>query len=225
MDITVKKIDLVVKRAIYPYFQALLSSTISSLAKIRMKVITDSGTLIGLRRKLFDEVIPKKGIGVELGVYKGTLSQYILNVSKPSCLHLVDPWWYYESHWHWADGDTSTVRSFASILLVLQEEISTGKVKFHIGGSKEVLESFEDSYLDWAYIDSTHAYAQTKEELSLLKYKVKPTGIIGGDDWREDPSHKHHGVYKAVNEFLSHETEYKLIFQEGTQWALTRKVS
>jgi len=217
-----RSLEAPVKQKVYPYLQVILSSMMSMLAKIRMKVITDSGTEIGLRRKLFEEVIPRYGIGVELGVYKGTLSRYILEANQPKFLHLVDPWWKYESDWHWAIGDTSSVRSLASMLLVLQEAISKGQVEIHIGGSQEVLKSFEDSYLDWAYVDSTHAYDQTKEELSLLKYKVKHDGIIAGDDWREDPSHRHHGVYRAVTEFLANEPEYKLIFQEGTQWALSK---
>ncbi|MBW4622523.1 MAG: class I SAM-dependent methyltransferase [Cyanosarcina radialis HA8281-LM2] len=211
-----------IKQRFYPYLQAGLSSAMSSLAQLRMKVITDSGTSIGLRRKLFEKVIPKGGVGVELGVYKGTLSKYILSANQPQCLHLVDPWWKYKSDWHWAIGDTSTVRSFASIVLSLQQEISAGKVEIHINGSKEVLKSFDNGYLDWAYVDSTHAYEQTKDELALLKDKVKPSGIIAGDDWQKDPSHRHHGVYRAVNEFLACEPTYQLIFQEGTQWAVTK---
>lgn len=114
----------------------------SSLTGARMKVITDSGTIIGLRHKLFVDVIAKGGIGVELGVYKGTLSKYILSVNQPYRLHLIDPWWKYGSDWHCAVSDTSSVRSFASIILVLQEEISTGKVEIHIGGSRKILENF-----------------------------------------------------------------------------------
>jgi hypothetical protein len=31
---------------------------------------------------------------------------------------------------------------------------------------------------------------------------VKSSVIFCGDDWRPDPNHMHHGVYKAVNEFI-----------------------
>jgi len=42
-----------------------------------------------------------------------------------------------------------------------------------------------DEHLDWAYLDTTHQYDQTATELQLLKQKVKPGGIIAGDDWRQ----------------------------------------
>lgn len=203
--------------------QKYFSILMSALARVRRKVIIDSGTAIGLRHKLFTEVISTGGIGVELGVYKGTLSKYIMKVNQPRCLHLVDPWWKLTRYWNWAVGDKSTVRSFASLLLDLEEEISAGKVEFHIGRSQEILESFDDGYFDWAYVDSNHEYEQTKDELGLLKYKVKSDGIIAGDDWREEETHPHHGVCRAVKEFLEAEPDYQLIFQEELQWALKRK--
>ena len=211
-----------VRRFVFPRLQSAYSKGLSVLAKARMGVVTDNGTAIGLRAKLFKEVIPKGGVGVEVGVYKGTLSRFILEANRPSRLHLVDPWWKWKAHWHWAIGDASTVRSFGALVLALEEDIASGRVELHIGSSLDVLEAFDDDYLDWAYVDSTHAYEQTKSELALLKRKVKATGIIAGDDWHEDPQNKHHGVYKAVQEFLVDEPSYHLIFQEHVQWAISR---
>jgi hypothetical protein len=206
----------------YPRLQSAYSKGLSILAKARMGVVTDSGTEIGLRAKLFNEIIPKCGIGVELGVYKGTLSEFILSTNNPNRLHLVDPWWKYEANWHWAVGDTSSVRSLGALLIALESEIASGKVELHIGTSLSTLEAFEDNYLDWAYVDSTHAYEQTKAELALLRRKVKPGGIIAGDDWREHPEHPHHGVFRAVTEFLIEEPSYRLIFKEDAQWAISQ---
>ncbi|GAB2606134.1 hypothetical protein GCM10027034_44290 [Ramlibacter solisilvae] len=185
--------------------------------------MSDSGTEIGVRAKLFREIIPKHGVGVELGVYKGTLSQFILAANQPKLLHLVDPWWKYEARWHWAVGDKSSVRSLGALVIALEDEIARGRVELHIQDSVTALGALDDEYLDWAYVDSTHAYEDTKAEISLLKRKVKADGIIAGDDWREDPTHRHHGVCRAVREFLAAEPSYSLIFQEGTQWAISRK--
>jgi hypothetical protein len=206
---------------LFPPLQFACSQGLSLLARARMAVISDSGTEIGLRAKLFTHVIPKNGVGVELGVYKGTLSKFILAANQPARLHLVDPWWKYEADWHWAVGDTSSVRSLGALLIALQKEIASGRVQLHIGDSVSALQALEDHCLDWAYVDSTHAYQQTKGEMAVLKKKIKPGGIIAGDDWREDPTHRHHGVYRAVREFLAAEPGYRLIFQEGTQWAIS----
>lgn len=206
----------------YPKLQSAYSKGLSILANARMGVITDSGTKIKFRAKIFNEVIPKYGIGVELGVYKGTLSKFILSTNQPRRLHLVDPWWKYAASWHWAIGDRSTVRSLGALIIALEDEIASGRVEIHIETSQSALEAFEDNYLDWAYVDSTHDYEQTKIELALLNRKVKPRGIIAGDDWRENPKHIHHGVYRAVQEFLIEEPSYRLVFQEQDQWALSQ---
>ncbi len=205
----------------FPELQGAYSRALSILAKARMDTITDSGTKIGVRAKLFSEVIPAGGIGVELGVYKGTLSRFILDKNGPARLHLVDPWWKYAVEWHWAIGDKSTVRLFGALVIALEDYIAAGRVEIHVGTSSEALTTFADSYLDWAYVDSTHSYHQTKVELNQLKDKVKPNGIIAGDDWQANPQHKHHGVYRAVNEFLAEHESYGLLFQEDTQWALS----
>jgi hypothetical protein len=52
--------------------------------------------------------------------------------------------------------------------------------------------------VDWVYLDSSHEYEHTVEELEILRHK---TGLISGHDWHEDTSHEHHGVCKAVVEF------------------------
>lgn len=211
------------KEIVLPALQGGCSLALTLLARARMALITDSGTEIGLRAKLFREVLPRNGIGAELGVYKGTLSRYIVAVNQPRRLHLVDPWWKYETHWHWAVGDTSAARSFGALVIALEEEIASGQIELHIEDSVSALENFADGYLDWAYVDSTHAYDTTRAELAILKHKVKPGGMIAGDDWRPDPAHRHHGVYKAVQEALAADPSYALVFQEGTQWAIARK--
>jgi hypothetical protein len=211
------------RRLLLPPLQAACSGGLSLLAHARMAAVSDSGTEIGSRARLFTEVIPKNGVGVELGVYKGTLSRYILEANRPQRLHLVDPWWKYEPHWHWAVGDTSSVRSLGALVIALEEHIAAGRVELHIQDSMRALEGFADASLDWAYVDSTHAYEQTKAEIALLKRKVKPGGIIAGDDWREDPTHRHHGVCRAVRESLAEDPSYRLVFQEEAQWAMAKR--
>jgi hypothetical protein len=200
--------------------QVLLGDVVASVAKLKIRTVDDIGTEIGAREELFSRVIPPGGVGAELGVFKGTLSAFILSVNRPATLHLVDPWFQMDPQWWWAQGDRSTVRAFATLLLALQEPIDRGQVKVHVGGSVEILSGFPDHSLDWAYVDSTHAYDQTRAELSVLRTKVKPTGIIAGDDWQEDESHPHHGVCKAVREFLAEHPEYELFFKETRNWAL-----
>jgi hypothetical protein len=85
-----------------------------------------------------------------------------------------------------------------------------------------VLPQFPDRYFDWVYIDTLHFYEHTRDELALLKTKVKVDGVIAGDDWLPDPSHRHHGVCRAVTEFVQAEP-YELIYadEQDLQWAIS----
>lgn len=208
-----------IRRKVKEVMQFYISIFISYLARIRMRVINDSGTFIGERKTLFQNIIPKNQVGVEIGVYKGTLSSFILSTNKPSKLHLIDPWWKYEANWHWAVGDRSSVRSFACLALVLSKEIESQRVEFHIDDSLQVLKNFPINYLDWAYIDSTHEYKQTYDEICAVVEKIKYHGIIAGDDWWRDD------VKRAVNEFLEKNSDFKLVFENRGQWAIKRTES
>lgn len=200
--------------------QVVLGDLVTSVARLKIRTVDDIGTAIRDREALFTRVIPPGGVGAELGVFKGTLSAFILAANRPAKLHLIDPWFEMEPEWWWAQGDRSTVRALATLLLALRESIESGQVKVHVGWSVNVLSRFPDHYLDWAYVDSSHGYEETVRELSCLRLKVKPTGIIAGDDWVEDEAHPHHGVCKAVREFLVDHPEYELFFRQGVQWAL-----
>ena len=50
------------------------------------------------------------------------------------------------------------------------------------GFSAEVLASFPDNYFDWVYIDGNHLYEFVKKDVELSFQKVKPGGVIAGDD-------------------------------------------
>src|SRR5687768_10063686 len=48
--------------------------------------------LTGLNRDTLLRMLPKGGVGVEIGVNRGGYSKRILAVAAPKVLHLVDPW-------------------------------------------------------------------------------------------------------------------------------------
>jgi hypothetical protein len=171
------------------------------------------------------KVLPKHGVGAELGVFRGHFSPVLFAEASPTCLHLVDPWYLLTPRWHWGTGDRSTVNALRRILKRWKREIEAGRVVVHVGDDRDVLRSFADGQLDWAYIDSSHAYEHTRDELRLLHDKVSPGGVIAGDDWQPDPSHQHHGVHRAVQEFAA-ESGYEIIYAEAVdrQWAIRRAV-
>jgi hypothetical protein len=175
------------------------------------------------RTAFVDQVLPKGGIGAELGVFKGAFSPVLFEQARPSRLHLVDPWYLLTAEWTWGAGDPSTVHALRRILKRWQRQIDNGSVVVNVGDDRQVLASFDDGYLDWAYVDSSHAYGHTVDELSLLDRKVRPGGVIAGDDWQPDPDHRHHGVYRAVIEFTdTHPYDVIYASNDDHQWALRR---
>ncbi len=176
-----------------------------------------------IRSPLILKYLPKKSIGAEIGVFKGDFSPTLLKYADPKELHLIDPWYHLEPNWEWAPGNKSTIDGLVGILLELRDEIEKNRVFVHVQDDLIALRNFPDNYFDWVYLDSSHDYEHTKKELDILHNKVKKGGIISGDDWRNDKSHAHYGVYKAIQEFLSVK-EYKILYasESDLQWFLRK---
>ena len=149
----------------------------------------------------FLEVLPKQSVGAELGVFRGLFTPHILQVVKPTKLHLIDPYWkIYGERFGWSsrdtqDGQLKTKDAYEEAKRAVEEHDKNGVCEFHIEDDLVCLETFDDGYFDWVYVDTSHTYDHTKAELALLDTKVKKDGLITGHDWREIPTHRDHGVY------------------------------
>lgn len=171
----------------------------------------------------FLEILPKNSVGVEIGVFKGDFSKKILEIVKPNQLILIDPWWLLGKTWNFSLINRSTLSGYKNVLKTFEGQLIDGTVDIRVGFSNKVLPEFPDDFFDWAYIDSSHFYKETKIELEILRNKVKDNGLIAGHDWQPDPSKKHHGVYKAVNEFIN-ENSFEIIYlDKATQWCIKKK--
>ena len=165
-------------------------------------------------------------VGAELGVFTGLFSEIILGDVRPAVLHLVDPWWlaYGERYPDWgaytAEGQLET--RVAHDVASARAEAARGAcdVQVHVSTSADWLRSLPDASLDWAYVDSTHYYQETLEELTLLAAKIRPDGLVLGDDWWPDPGDPHHGVFRAVHELVRAGLWDVLRADEHVQWAL-----
>ena len=155
--------------------------------------------------------------GAEIGVYRGGFGEFLL----PHCakLFLVDPWSKLKSHWDTAGGAVSCHDAEMNIRSVYSAEIKIGQVTVVRDFGSSFLRSQPDRSLDWVYIDASHKFDSTLEEIRLGLDKVKPGGYIIGDDYDENPDSNQHGVYLAVDRILS-ETGRKLELVESRQWVL-----
>ena len=171
-----------------------------------LKVVLDREALIKL--------LPKDGIVAELGVDEGDFSSKILTLSNPKKLYLIDAW----------GSQRYNEYKMRKVEERFKDYINSGRVIIRRGLSDAILNTFEDAFFDWAYIDTAHSYKLTQKELELCRLKVKDGGIISGHDYCMGNIDKalHYGVVQAVNEFcakydweyifLTHETDRKLSF-------------
>ena len=163
----------------------------------------------GRRRRLLER-LPKGAVCAEIGVWKGDFSARILEVVRPTRLHLVDPWQAvaderYEAAQYGGkleEGQDEMDAIYAGVLERFAKERGQGIVEVHRATSTEAVERFADGELDFVYIDGNHRYEFVKADLEAYAPKVRPGGLLAGDDygvegWWED------GVTRAVDEFVA----------------------
>jgi hypothetical protein len=140
------------------------------------------------------DTIPKTGVVAEIGVADGDFSAEIIARAQPAILHLIDAW----------DSDRFAA-GLARVHSKFHTDISCGSVVVHQGLSVDVLPTLAAKSFDWMYIDTTHDYVETIQELHLCAGLVKDGGRIAGHDFctgDPDPySACPYGVIRAVYEF------------------------
>jgi hypothetical protein len=178
-------------------------------------------------RRFIAELFPKGAVGAELGVFTGLFATVLLDVARPREMYFVDPWWeaYGPSYPDWGiynDYGKLTTRTAHNATQSRSRRHAKGaKVHLRVSTSTDFLDSIPDQHLDWAYLDSTHTYEGTRDEVALLRRKLKPGAILAGDDWTEDPNHVHAGVARALKEALGR-GEYNFVgTYEAGQWAVS----
>jgi len=142
-----------------------------------------------------------KGKGVEIGVAEGWYSSKIMEFGQIDMMWGIDP---YTPHQGYRDYTRETtynkLRTKAHERLdkypnyEFLEEFSTGAVKRFAGNS-----------LDFVYIDGDHSYEAVTTDITEWIKKVKPGGIIAGDDYiRSHRDKRFYDVIRAVDDYVIH---------------------
>ncbi|MDG2001939.1 MAG: class I SAM-dependent methyltransferase [Novosphingobium sp.] len=177
-------------------------------------------------RQFITDMLPKGGVGAEIGVFTGMFSTVLLDRACPREIYFVDVWWKefgprYPDWGRYTDrGRLGTKTAYRAAAKRIAKHAGDARVELLVDYSAKFLAELPDHYLDWAYLDTSHSYEQTLEEVSLLQKKLKPGGILVGDDWNESPGHHHYGLSQAVNEVLA-SGGFRLIgLYPSKQWAI-----
>jgi hypothetical protein len=164
-----------------------------------------------MRRDFLLRMMPKGAVCAEVGVWEGDFSDHILRITQPRELHLIDPWRCFDDNKH-RDSEFGSAtnmdqekmdRRYDKVLKRFGSQIHDRTVVVHRATSEEASRGFEDRRFDWVYIDGDHVYDAVKKDLEMFHKKVKPGGIIAGDDYCESQNYQKDGVKRAVDEFIA----------------------
>lgn len=168
----------------------------------------------------------KGGVGAEIGVFRGQFSALICEIAKPRALYLVDPWTTLGETFGWGKEYTSFDR--LTTLGARQETMARvagfPDVACHIvEGIYPRCKDRLPEQLDWAYLDASHKFEPTLNELRHLDAQIAPGGVIMGDDWDPNPQAMHHGVFLAVQQFVRERPWEIRAAGHGAQWVIQRR--
>lgn len=167
----------------------------NNIPKTEIKEIHISDLEMILTREDLIKKIPKHGIYAEIGVDMGVFSKTIFEICVPKKLHLIDLW----------GSERYNERKKNLVEKQFMKEISQNSIEIHRGFSTEVVDSFDDNYFDFIYIDTDHSFEVTFKELKAYRSKVKENGIIAGHDYIIGNWNGlvRYGVIEAVYSFCS----------------------
>jgi predicted O-methyltransferase YrrM len=136
---------------------------------------------------------------VEVGCWKGRSAAFlgveILRSGKAVALHCVDHFRGSDDAAHQGDAALPDLR--AVFEGNMKPCVDAGlDLRVHALGSAEAAAGFADGSLDFVWLDAGHDHASVAADIAAWLPKVKPGGVLGGDDWPMD------GVALAVREAL-----------------------
>lgn len=140
---------------------------------------------------LFDSVIPKNSIGVEIGVWKGEFSSEILRKADPRKLILIDPWKHrsepeYSNRWYGKSSDQKKMDLIYKDVCIWHG--TDPRVRIIRGTINDLSEM-----VDWIYIDGDHSEEPCLNDLMVSYHFVKSLFIVDDYEWQ--------GVKNAVGRF------------------------
>ncbi len=213
--------NIVTKKLLFPLLQKILKLLHNidieikrkyddKLPKIKLQKENIKNCKLLLNREELLKQLPKNVTIAELGVNKGDFSAKIINTCKPKQMFLIDIW----------GTDRYHNGLFDSVKDRFKDHINNGEVKILRKTSVEAANDFEDKFFDWIYIDTTHTYETTRDELLKYENKIKDKGLITGHDYSQGNWIKsyRYGVIEAVHEFcVTKNWEFLFLTAEPTE--------
>lgn len=149
-------------------------------------------------------MLPKDAVGAEIGVWEGNFSERILNECSPKELHLIDPWLFQPEFANTGFGRKKNENLMEEKYQGVVDKFKDDpRVRIHRGMSDAMLAAMPDASLDWVYLDGNHNAPFIDRDLEMSLQKVKPNGVISGDDFNWQSERSDAPVKRAVEAALA----------------------
>ena len=173
--------------------------------------------------KLATKSFPSGSTFVEIGTWMGRstccLGQLIKESKKDIKVYGVDTFKGSEEHWQLIkeieENSTSLLEIFKKHTSLCGVDNIITPIK---GASLDVVNQFEDESIDFIFIDASHDYENVLADITAWYPKLKPGGLIAGDDYAPCWG----GVIRAVNEYFTDKTVFFL--NGALQYPYSQKV-
>jgi hypothetical protein len=179
------------------------------LHQLRWRIESRAWDLIkGDPRAFLLNVLPRDSVGAEIGVWKGDFSAKLLRHVQPKRLMLIDPWVFDPNFGDSLFGGLAA-RSQSDMDHICEgvrarflSQITQGTVEIHRSKSVDFAKKLPDGSIDWVYIDGNHDYEFVLADLQSWYPKVRPGGLVAGDDYGEESDWWGDSVTRAVMEVV-----------------------
>ncbi len=145
------------------------------------------------------------GDGAEVGVHKGSYSEFVLTHWHGRKLFSIDPWMESDRE-VCADGTPVTQLAHDDVFSSAERRLERFGVRSEMmrRTSRDAAHSFADGQLDFVYIDALHYYEDVRDDIELWYPNVRKGGILAGHDYVDGWAPNYvYGVKSAVDELRS----------------------
>lgn len=175
-------------------------------------------------RRTVLELAPKFGIGAEIGVFTGMFSEVLAEITEPKTLYLVDPWAKLHGDLYPNWGAYTAYQCLPTRAAKEAAELRAQNMNVDCvvveAFAADWLQDFREPFLDWVYLDASHKYHSVLNDLRLVSSRMRPGGVIMGDDCWVKSKKPDQGVAAALNDFLELSAYDIIHLDKHGQWAI-----
>lgn len=161
------------------------------------------------RHTLMDKIKSHLGdinTAIEIGTWRGDFANLMCSKLQPDKFYAVDPFMLYEGYTDKPDtnefgNQTNLDRLAEQVKNRVASMLPEGRSQLLREMSCNAVTQFADNSVDIVYVDADHKYEPVLADIRAWYAKVKPGGILCGDDYIEGSHIEKFGVIEAVKDF------------------------